>query len=89
MTKDELIKFLIELDVPGDTLIILQKDGEGNGYSPLSGLDKCMYEAESKWAGQAYLTDEQVDASDYDEEDKAPESAVPAIVLWPVNWCLR
>ena len=32
MTKDEFIKALQESDVPGDTLVVLSSDEEGNSY---------------------------------------------------------
>ena len=73
-------------DVPDDTPVILQKDAEGNGYSPLAGADEGMYEAESTYGGEAYMTSEQIAADPaYTEEDEAPEGAARVIVLWPVN----
>ncbi|MFD3612414.1 hypothetical protein ACFWXA_30970 [Streptomyces atroolivaceus] len=72
--------------LPGDTPVILQKDAEGNGFSPLSGADEGMYDAETTYSGEAYMTSEQIAADpSYTEEDEAPEEAVRAIVLWPLN----
>jgi hypothetical protein len=93
MTLDELRKALDELGLAGDTSVILQKDAEGNGYSPLDGADEAMYLAESTWSGETYMTDEQLQAKikadpngRWDpEKDGAPEGAVRVIVLWSVN----
>ena len=73
-------------DLPGDTPVILQKDAEGNGFSPLAGADESMYEAETAYSGEAYMTSAQIAADPaYTEEDEAPEGAVRAVVLWPLN----
>ena len=56
MTVQELIKELQEL--PGDLEVICQKDSEGNGYSPLAGVDAdVIYEADSTWSGEVISTD--------------------------------
>jgi hypothetical protein len=73
--------------------VILQKDVEGNGYSPLDGMAETMYLAESTWSGETYMTDEQLQTKLRTdpggrwsvEDDGAPEGSVRAIVLWPVN----
>ncbi len=74
MTIKELIEILKGL--PQDLPIILQKDAEGNGYSPLSGLGETWYVAETTWAGECY-SDEDV------EEFK--DGAQKAVCFWPVN----
>lgn len=73
ITVKELISELSDLD--GDTVVILQKDGEGNGYSPLSGLQVGKYQAENTWAGE-FVGDDEVD------EDT---DGIEAVVLYPVN----
>jgi hypothetical protein len=94
MTLDELRTALDGMKhLPGNTQVILQKDAEGNGYSPLDGLDETMYLAKTAWSGEAHMTDEQLraqitanPASGWDlEEDRAPEGSALAVVLWPVN----
>jgi len=88
MTKDELIRLLTEdlSDLPGETVIILSKDAEGNGFSPLTEGYVGLYEATSTWSGDAYMTDEQrEETGEPDEYFAAPDTAVEAIVLWPVN----
>lgn len=74
MKVKELIEELKQLDPEAE--VILQKDAEGNGYSPCAGVQACIYVPESTWGGEVYnIDDEEVDA---DEQ-------VKAVVLWPVN----
>lgn len=64
--------------VPDDTPVILSKDGEGNGYSPLSSVSKdYVYEPESTWSGEVHDTTD--DEYEPDDED------VRVVVLGPVN----
>jgi len=67
----ELIKLLN--DLPPEALVVLSKDAEGNGYSPLAtdGLGLYQYVANCTWAGEIYPTDE--------------EEGEEAVVLWPTN----
>lgn len=93
MTLDELRHLLMtHYHLPGDTLVVLQKDAEGNGYSPLSGGEEAMYLAHSTWSGETHLTPEQLAEKlrnpelGYDEEgDAAPEGSVRVLILYPVN----
>ena len=75
MTVKEL-KELIE-SLPDEMLVVLQKDSEGNGYSPLAGDDNCMYIPENTWSGYVYEEDEL-------EEDDI-EDAIFSLVLYPIN----
>ncbi|MFI0934547.1 hypothetical protein ACH4RG_22855 [Streptomyces sp. NPDC021019] len=73
-------------DLPGDTPVILQRDSEANGYSPLAGGGVGMYEALTGHSGDAYPTSEEIARSDdYDEEDGAPENAVRVFILRPLG----
>ena len=92
MTLEELRKTLASLDhLPGSTPVILQKDAEGNGYSPLAGGEEAMYLPLSDWSGEVHHTPEEFAVlledpdSGYDEDDAPPEEAVRAVVLYPVN----
>lgn len=82
------VKELKELlkDVDDNRIVILQKDGEGNGYSPLAGLDdESVYEADSTWSGEVRyekLTPE-LKKQGYSEEDCG--NGEPALVLFPIN----
>jgi hypothetical protein len=78
MTVAELMAELQKMNP--ESLVVLQKDAEGNGYSPLRGVDdSAVYVAESTYSGTAYS---QQDAADgYSEA----ESGVPCVVLHPIN----
>lgn len=82
MTAGELMEYLSS--VPANSVVILQADAEGNGYSPLAGADEAFYEAESTWSGQVIDRDY---LEGYDEEDIQDrlDHATPCIVFWPVN----
>jgi hypothetical protein len=86
MTLAELRAQLAALDLPDDTIVVLAKDGEGNGFSPAVEVEHAMYLAESTWSGDRYLTEEQRQAeTDPDNWSEAPDDAVPAVFLWPTN----
>ncbi len=89
MKVKELIKVLESL--PQDYDVILSKDGEGNGFSPLPSEDYCysigMYISESTWAGEFWNEDHMQDPEnvecfqDYHDDDFESN----AVVLWPTN----
>lgn len=86
MTVAELIAELSRMDP--DRVVICQKDSEGNGYSPLAGVDdNAAYSADSTWSGDVDV--QTLSAADiahgYGPEDVAPSTAVPCVVLFPVN----
>lgn len=88
MTLDEAIKQLSDLrdELGGDVLVVLAKDGEGNGFSPACEIEHAMYAAETTWSGERYMTEVQRQAEeDPDDYDEAPEGAVPAVFIWPTN----
>lgn len=87
MTLDELRAQLAELGhLPGDTIVILAKDAEGNGFSPLTEVEEAMYAADSTYSGERYMTEEQrLAEDDPDDWSSAPEEAVRAVFLWPTN----
>jgi hypothetical protein len=86
MTVQELMNRLTKCD-PND-LVVMARDSEGNGYSPLGGIDtSSAYESETTWCGYIRLrelTHELIDAG-YSEEDVASSDAQPCVVLYPVN----
>ncbi|RNG12978.1 hypothetical protein [Streptomyces botrytidirepellens] len=73
MTLADLRARLAEL--PGDTLVVLARDAEGNDYSPLDDADFAMYRAETGYSGERYRI----------PEDPRPDDAVLAVFLWPTN----
>lgn len=87
MTVKELIEQLQKEDQ--DRVVIMAKDSEGNGYSPLSSFWTGAYKAEASWSG--YVGAESMD--DFTEEDLAEgygeedviEDGEPALILTPVN----
>ncbi|MFI6938847.1 hypothetical protein ACIBI4_06215 [Streptomyces sp. NPDC050418] len=87
MTLDDLRAVLAGLEgVPGDTPVILSKDAEGNRFSPLVEVEHAMYLADSTYSGERYISEaERLAKPDPEEYAEAPEDAVPAIFLWPVN----
>jgi len=83
MTVKELIEQLSEMDP--DRIVIVSKDSEGNGYSPLCDVATAVYIAETTWSGEIgleELTEEDIQQG-YDEEDV--KEGEPAVVLWPTN----
>lgn len=76
MKVKELIAELQKLD--GELPLIAQRDGEGNGYSPVSGVDAedAFYIASSTWSGDVYT------AEDLEHEEVTGE---PCAVIYPTN----
>lgn len=86
MTIDELREQLDALGVPGDTLVVLAKDAEGNDFSPASEAEVSMYAADTTWSGERYMTEADRQATgEPDEYSEAPDDAVRAVFLWPTN----
>ena len=71
MKVKELIKELEKYNP--EAAVILQKDSEGNGYSPLSDLGSGVYVAETTWYGEFYAG------------LAAAEEGENAVVLAPIN----
>ncbi len=86
MNVGELRGFLKEL--PNDMEIILQKDSEGNGYSPLAGGDdNCAYVEESSSYGEVFNKNWTIEdccmEAEEDEYDRIMNSP-SVLVLYPV-----
>ena len=82
----ELINLLNEL--PPELDVILQKDSEGNGFSPLQGVDgNCIYVADNTWSGDVYSTDWSADDADMDEKEwrDFKKDHQKVVVLYSVN----
>lgn len=78
MTVEELIKQLEKLNKKA--IVVLQKDSEGNGYSPAVGVEEAKYRAENTWSGEIAHPD---DIEEMDEKDK--NKLTDCVVLWPTN----
>lgn len=85
MKVKDLIEALAECAPESE--VILQKDSEGNGYSPLAGADPdTVYVAESTWSGTVYSTNDS--ASDNCMEEgawTALKSGPKCVVLFPID----
>ncbi len=77
MKVKELIALLSELNPKLE--VVLSKDGEGNGFSPLDGHDFGRYVPESTWSGEFKSSQHSV------EDGGCTAKQVNAICLWPVN----
>lgn len=66
--------------------IILQRDAEGNGYSPLAGADEGIYVKESTYSGDVYDPSWTADECDMTAEEHEALLAQPrCVVLYPIN----
>jgi hypothetical protein len=73
--------------LPDDMEVIIQKDAEGNGYSPLYEVDPdAVYIPETTWYGDVYGTEWSADDACMTEEEWAEILEKPrALILHPVN----
>ena len=74
-------------NLPDDMEVILQKDSEGNGYSPLCDVDTdAVYIPDSTWSGAVYNMSWSAYDACMDEEDWENIKAKPrALILYPIN----
>ena len=75
MNATQLIRQLQKL--PPEAEIIMSKDAEGNGYTPLSDICTAYYEPETEWSGEL------VDKENYDPLNNP--SVVLVGLLCPTN----
>lgn len=76
-------------NLPDDMEVIMQKDSEGNGYSPLSNVNSdAVYIPETTWFGEVFFLNE----TDEDEDNEMDESELEelknhkrSLILIPVN----
>lgn len=85
MRVSELIELLKSM--PQDAEVILQKDAEGNGYSPLDAVDSdCIYVPDSTWSGYVYSAEWTADEACMDQDEWDELLAQPrSVVLAPIN----
>jgi len=69
--------------VPGHLEVILSRDPEGNGFSPLDDVhtENCGYDRENMDLVFLELTDDLIEQG-YDHSD-VQRSATPCVALWP------
>lgn len=85
MKVKELLEALTGVDPEAE--VILQKDAEGNDYSPLEGADSdAVYVPESTWSGLVYSLHRTAEENcmEYDEWEDLKKQP-PCVVLYPVN----
>ena len=74
-------------NLPDEMEVVLQKDSEGNGYSPLKGVDSdAVYIPYNTWSGGVYSigwTSDEADMSD--KEWQEIKSKPRILILYPVN----
>ena len=85
MTVKELKEAVANL--PDEMEVVLQKDSEGNAYSPLSGADpNSVYIAETTWCGEVYSMEWTADDACMTESEWAEIKLKPkTLILNPVN----
>lgn len=85
MKVSELMSLLAEFDE--DAEVILQKDSEGNGYSPLYVVDgNAIYVPATTWCGDVFSTDWSAEDADRDEDEWKELLKRPrCVVLAPTN----
>lgn len=71
-TVHDLIAYLQTLNQ--DALVVMSKDSEGNGYSPLRTVDEDRYINDTSYSGYVL----------HGDTDTANESRA-CVALWPVN----
>lgn len=83
------IKHLKELikNLPDDMEVILQKDAEGNSFSPLSDADSNgIYIPITSWHGDVYDSAWTADDADMDEKEwEEIKSKTKTLILRPIN----
>ncbi len=79
-TVKELIEDLSKL--PEDSVVVLQKDSEGNGYSPLAGLEAAKYIPSTTCSGEVPCN-EDIEGEEYSKEVVA--KMLDCVVLWPTS----
>jgi hypothetical protein len=85
MTVKELKEAIANL--PDDMEVILQKDAEGNGYSPMEGADPdAIYFEETTWSGEVFSTKWTAEEACMTSEEWAYAKKRPRVlILHPVN----
>lgn len=75
-------------DLPGDTLVVLSRDAEGNLFSPFSSYSLSRYAPTDEFVGDVYpLPEELKDDASLRElyGGRIPDLAVTALVLYPLG----
>jgi len=83
MTVKQLKEKLEKLNE--NDIVIMSKDAEGNGFSPLSDLSEDSYEETTTAYGEVGIREltPELEKQGYSEEDL--NNGKPCVTLWPVN----
>jgi hypothetical protein len=79
MTVKQLIARLSKFDP--NRIVVMSKDGEGNGFSPLETMQEGIYRPESTWSGESFPEGATEDDYGYTKQ----KGDKPSVTLWPVN----
>ena len=81
-TVKDLLKELKAMDQ--DRIVVLQRDPEGNGYSPCKGADdNAAYNEREGGAGKQELLPIDLERG-FDENDLACNNSIPCVILFPM-----
>lgn len=85
MKVKKLIEELSKMDPTSE--VILQKDSEGNGYSPLAGIDlNAVYVPDSTYYGDVYSTEWTAQEACMNESEwKKILNRKRCVILFPTN----
>ena len=86
MTVNELRELLAAED--GDRLVVMSRDSDGTGFSPLTEVECAAYRADGSRSGETgieALTDALREQGFGEEDVLSGAGVVPAVVLWPTN----
>lgn len=81
ITVKTLIKQLSKLDP--DAQVILQKDPEGNGYSPLAGSEQAVYSDDTVYSLEYTHKDNCMEKQEWEDLKKSKKNK--CVVLWPTR----
>jgi hypothetical protein len=85
MRVKDLIKELKKIDP--EARIIIQKDGEGNGYSPLAGIDyDVVYVPTSSYSGEIYDLEWSAEMAGMDDDEwESLKKTAQHVLFFPMN----
>lgn len=81
MKVKELIELLQKEDP--ERLVVMSKDGEGNGFEELDGIQACAYDTKYQETGLEDLTPELEEVGYTEEDVLTGNTIVKAVCLWP------
>ena len=83
MTVAELRKVLE--GAPDEAIVVMSRDAEGNGFSPLYEVERTMYFADSSYSGECFESISEAFECGVETNDPKIKAHLNAICLWPTN----